>query len=66
MGFFVYSLSQIVGKFYVNCVWDEKALFIIAYNQIQEKEDVMDDEQKEKFLNYPIPKKIIQEWERVS
>ena len=37
-----------------------------AYNQIQEKEDVMDDEQKEKFLSYPIPKQIIQEWERVS
>ena len=37
-----------------------------AYNQIQEKADVMDDELKEKFLSYPIPKQIIQEWERVS
>jgi len=27
---------------------------------------VMDDELKEKFLNYPIPRQIVEEWEGVS
>ena len=37
-----------------------------AYSQIQTIVDAMDDELKQKFLNYPIPKQIIQEWEGVS
>jgi len=37
-----------------------------AYKIIKEITAWMDDEMKEKFLNYPIPKQIIQEWEGVS
>ena len=37
-----------------------------AYSQIQTIVDAMDDELKQTFLNYPIPKQIIQEWEGVS
>lgn len=43
----------------------EKSYLETAYNQIQEKVDAMDDELKEKFLSYPIPKKIIEEYNRV-
>ncbi|MBC8256858.1 MAG: hypothetical protein H8E85_06065, partial [Candidatus Marinimicrobia bacterium] len=35
-----------------------------AYNQVQEKASAMDDE--EKFLSYPIPKAIVEAWERVN
>ena len=37
-----------------------------AYNQIQEKADALDDESKDKFLNYPIPKQIVEAWEKVN
>ena len=36
-----------------------------AFNQIQEKIDAMDDDLGEKFLNYPIPKQIIEEYNKV-
>ena len=45
---------------------EDKSYLETAYNQIQEKVDAMEDEIKEKFLTYPIPKQIIQEWEGVS
>jgi len=45
---------------------EDESYLETAYNQIQEKADVMDDELKEKFLSYPIPKQIIQEWGKVS
>ena len=45
---------------------EEQSYLKTAYDQLQEKADAMEDEFKEKFLNYPIPKQIIQEWERVS
>ena len=38
----------------------------IAYNQIQGKVDVMEEEMKLKFLRYPIPKAIVEEWEKVK
>ena len=37
---------------------EDKSYLETANNQIQEKVDAMDDELKEKFLNYPIPKQI--------
>ena len=37
-----------------------------AYNQVQEKADAMDDKFKAKFLSYPIPKAIVEEWEKVK
>ena len=35
-----------------------------AYNQVQEKANAMEDELRIKFLNYPIPKAIVEEWEK--
>ncbi|SVD00511.1 uncharacterized protein METZ01_LOCUS353365, partial [marine metagenome] len=34
-----------------------------AYNQIQESTNAMEDDLKSKFLSYPIPKAIVEEWE---
>ena len=42
-----------------------KSCLKAAYNQIQEKADAMEDELKEKFLDYPTPKKIIEEYNKV-
>ena len=37
-----------------------------TYNQVQEKASAMDEELKAKFLSYPIPKAIVEEWEKVK
>ena len=37
-----------------------------SYNTIRGKSEWLDDEKAEKFLNYPIPKQIIEEWEKVN
>ena len=37
-----------------------------AYIKLQELADALDDETKGKFLNYPIPKQIIEAWETVN
>ena len=37
-----------------------------AYNQVQEKASAMEDEFKAKFLELPIPKAIVEEWEKVK
>ena len=37
-----------------------------AFNDIQRKADLMEDEFKQKYLNYLVQKQIIQEWKRVS
>ena len=37
-----------------------------AYSQIQEEIDALDEELKAKFLSYPIPKAIVEEWEKVK
>jgi len=36
-----------------------------AYNQIQEKADNLEPDIAAKFLSYPIPKAIVEEWEKV-
>jgi len=38
----------------------------LAYNQVQEKADAMEDKLKAKFLSYPIPKLIVEAWEKVK
>ena len=45
---------------------EENTFLNSAYNQIQEKLDAMEDELKEKFLNYPIPKQILEEWNKIN
>ena len=37
-----------------------------AYTQVQEKASAMEDALGKKFLSYPIPKAIVEEWEKVN
>jgi len=37
-----------------------------AYNQIQENADNLESDVSSKFLSYPIPKAIVEEWEKVK
>jgi len=37
-----------------------------AYKQVQDKASAMEEELKAKFLSYPIPKAIVEEWEKVK
>ncbi len=37
-----------------------------AYKQVQEKASAMEEELSKKFLSYPIPKAIVEEWEKVK
>jgi tetratricopeptide (TPR) repeat protein/class 3 adenylate cyclase len=43
---------------------ENKSYLESAYNQVQEKASAMDDGAK--FLSYPIPKAIVEEWEKVK
>ena len=45
---------------------DNKLYLENAYDQIQEKVDSMENEIKENFLNYPLPKKIIEKYNSES
>ena len=45
----------------------EDSLYIeIAYKKIQKKADNLEPDVAAKFLSYPIPKAIVEEWERVN
>ena len=44
---------------------DDTSYLESAYNQIQESIDTMEEKYKAKFLSYPIPKAIVEEWEKV-
>ena len=37
-----------------------------AYNQVQENADNLEHDVKAKFLSYPIPATIVEEWEKVK
>ena len=45
---------------------DEPSYLKTAHNQVQEKASAMDEELGVKFLTYPIPKAIVEEWEKVK
>ena len=57
-------------EFYINYplyqLLEDKSYLETAYNQVQEKASAMEDELKAKFLSYPIPKAIVEEWEKVK
>ena len=44
---------------------EDKSYLETAHNQVQEKASAMEDALGMKFLSYPIPKAIVEEWERV-
>jgi len=45
---------------------EDKSYLETAYKQVQEKALAMDDELLKKGLSYPIPKAIVEEWEKVK
>jgi tetratricopeptide (TPR) repeat protein len=45
---------------------EDKSYLETAYNQVQEKVDNLEPDVAAKFLNYPIPKAIVEEWEKVK
>ena len=45
---------------------DDTSYLETAYKQVQEKADNLEPDIKTKFLSYPIPKAIVEEWERVK
>ncbi len=49
-----YMIYQLLG---------ERPYLKTAYDQVKEREDVLDTKLREKFYNYPTPKAIIEEWQ---
>ena len=45
---------------------EESSYLETAYNQVQETASAMEKELAEKFLSYPIPKAIAEEWEKLN
>jgi len=45
---------------------EDKSYLETAYNKVQEKASAMEEELAAKFLSYPIPKAIVEEWEKVK
>jgi len=37
-----------------------------VYDQLQKKSDAMDNEMKEIYLNYPLPREILESWKKVN
>jgi len=57
-------------EFYINIrlykLLDDRSYLETAYSQVQKIAHYLEPDIAKKFLNYPIPKQIIQEWEGVS
>ena len=57
-------------EFYINIrlykLQDDRSYLETAYSQVQKIAHYLEPDIAKKFLNYPIPKQIIQEWEGVS
>ena len=45
---------------------DDTSYLETAYNQVQEKADNLEPDVAAKFLSYPIPKAIGEEWDKVK
>ena len=53
-------------NYYLYLLLEDKTYLETAYNQIQEKADNVEPDVSAKFLSYPIPKAIVEEWENVK
>ena len=53
-------------NFHLYELLEDKSYLDTAYKQVQEQIDAMDDELKEKFLDYPIPRQIVEAWQKVQ
>ena len=47
-------------------LFDDNSYLKTAYNRVQEKADNLNYKSRIKFLSYPIPKAIVEEWEKVK
>jgi hypothetical protein len=45
---------------------DDTSYLETAYNEVQKKADNLEPDVAAKFLSYPIPKAIVEEWEKVK
>jgi len=45
---------------------DDTSYLKTAYNQVQDNASEMEEEVGKTFLSYPIPKAIVEEWEKVN
>ena len=54
---FIFALYQLL---------EDNSFLERSYNTIRGKSKWLDDEKMEKFLNFPIPKKIVEAWEKVQ
>ena len=45
---------------------EDKSYLKNAYNQVQENASAMEEDLAKKFLSYPIPKAIVEEWEKIK
>jgi tetratricopeptide (TPR) repeat protein len=45
---------------------EDKPYLETAYKQVQEKASAMENTLRKKFLGYPIPKAIVESWEKVN
>ena len=47
-------------------LFNEQKYLEIAYNNIIEKSELLEDELKVKYLNYPNQKRVIEDWKKVQ
>ena len=50
----------------LNEILEDTSYLETAYNQVQELADNLEPDVAAKFLSYPIPKAIVEEWEKVK
>ena len=68
----IYSLSKktkclnYLGNYHLYQLLEDASFLESAYKQVKDKGDKMEDKFKAKFLSYPIPKAIVEEWEKVK
>ena len=61
------EINQDFGdNYHLYYLLDNSSYLETAYNQVQEKVSAMEDKFKAKFLSYPIPSAIVEEWEKVK
>jgi len=53
-------------SYYLYKIYNKHSYLETAHNQIQEKANNLKPDLKAKFLSYPIPKAIVEEWEKVK
>ena len=53
-------------NYYLYELMDKQSYLKTAYDQLQEKVDGVDKDLKQKYLNYPIPKKVIDKSKKLN